>query len=89
MIKKLMAWFVGKTKAGKAAGSAQGWLKGKKAYLAGAALALPAIIAMLNGFVDQGLPYLMSITNTPEFAKMMEGFSIMALRAGISKAKGN
>lgn len=85
---KFLAWIIGGTKVGKAANSAQGWMKGKKTYLAGAALAIPAIIAILNGFADQGLPYLVSVAKTPEFVQMMEGFSIMTLRAGISKAKG-
>ena len=83
---KIVTWFLGFTKLGKVSEKVQGWLSGKKAYLAGTGMMIPALITIISAFADQGMGYLTGIHGTPEFKQLMEGWAIIALRAGLAKA---
>lgn len=83
---KILAWVLSFTKVGKVVEPVQRFLSGKKAYLAGAALVVPAAVSIATKFADQGLPYVMTISHTPEFDMLMQGIGIMGLRAAITKA---
>lgn len=83
---KLIVWFLSFTKLGKIVDPIQRFLSGKKAYLAGAALAIPALLTMIQKFSDQGMNYLVAITHQPEFDMFMQGIAVMGLRAAITKA---
>lgn len=85
-MKKVIVWFLGFTKLGKVINPAQRFLSGKKAYIAGLSIAIPALLTMIQRFSDQGISYLLSIAGTPEFLEFMNGLGIMGLRAAISKA---
>lgn len=83
---KLVTWILSFTKVGKVVDPVQKFLSGKKANIAGAAIAIPALVTMLTKFADQGTGYLVSIPTTEEFKQFMEGVGIMALRAAVTKA---
>ena len=83
---KVINWILGFTKIGKIVGSVQGFLSGKKTYLAGAAVAVPAMVAIITKFADQGSGYLLQITGTPEWDALMVGLGMMGLRAAVSKS---
>src|SRR5678815_1611384 len=83
---KVFGWILSFTKAGKAANPVQKALSGKKSYLSGLALAVPALITILLTFSDQGVPYLLHVSNSPEFMALMNGIGLMGLRAAITKA---
>lgn len=83
---KIVAWFLSFTKLGKVVDPIQQFLSGKKAYLAGAGLAVPALVTIIQKFADHGLAYLMTVTSTPEWALLLNGLGIMGLRAAITKA---
>jgi len=85
---KAFAWFLSFTKLGKVVTPVQSFLSGKKAYISGSALAIPALLTIIGKFSqdDGGLPYLMSVTTTPEWVILMNGLGIMGLRAAITKA---
>lgn len=85
-MKKVLTWVLSFTKLGKVVDPAQEWLSGKKSYLAGLAIMVPALISMILGFSDHGLPYLLSINQTPEFVEFWNGVAIMGIRAAITKA---
>lgn len=83
---KAVAWILGFTKIGKAVEPVQGFLSGKKAYLSGAAIAIPALIMIIQKFSDQGVAYLLTVVHTPEWNLLLNGLAIMGLRAAITKA---
>lgn len=83
---KILTWFLSFTKLGKVVEPVQQFLSGKKAYLAGAGLAIPALITILTKFSEQGTGYLLTITGTPEWALLLNGLGVMGLRAAITKA---
>lgn len=83
---KLLAWFLSFTKIGKITEPVQGFLSGKKAYLSGLAIAIPAVITIVMKFSDQGTGYLLGVAHTPEWTLLMNGLAIMGLRAAITKA---
>jgi hypothetical protein len=83
---KVIAWFLKFTKVGKAVTPVQRFISGKKSYLAGAALAVPAAAAIALNFSDRGIAYLTELPGTDEFRRLMEGIGIMGLRAAITKA---
>lgn len=83
---KLVGWVLSFTKLGKVVEPVQSFLSGKKSYLSGIAIALPAIITIVTRFSDLGMPYLFNVTHTSEWALMLNGLAIMGLRAAISKA---
>lgn len=83
---KVVAWFLSFTKLGKVVDPVQQFLSGKKAYLAGAAIAVPALITLITKFSDQGMAYLLTMTHTPEWTLFMNGLAVMGLRAAITKA---
>ena len=84
---KIISWVLGLTKVGAFLDKVRGVLSGKKAYLAGAALAVPALVTIITKFAEQGVPYILSVTGTEEFKMLMEGLGIMGLRAGIAKSQ--
>lgn len=83
---KIVSWFLGFTKLGKIVTPVQQFLSGKKAYLAGAGLAIPALVTILTKFSNDGMSYLMGVTSTPEWALLLNGLGVMGLRAAITKA---
>lgn len=85
-MKRLIGWVFGLTKVGKAVESFRGTLAGYKSYIFGAALAVPALLKIIVGFIDGGSPYLLNVSDTEDYRLLMEGLSIMGLRAAISKA---
>lgn len=84
---KLLSWVLSLTKLGKGVDKARGFLSGKKAYLAGAAMVVPALVTIITQFADQGTGYLLGVTGTEEFRLLLEGLSVMGLRAAIAKAE--
>jgi hypothetical protein len=83
---KLIAWILNMTKVGKVVGKTQTFLDGKKVYLAGAAIAVPALVTIITKFADQGTPYLLGVMTMPEWDSLMLGIGMMAGRAAIAKA---
>lgn len=83
---KIITWLLSITKIGKVVEPVQAFLSGKKAYIAGAGLAIPALLTILTKFSEQGVGYLVSVTGTPEWALLLNGLGIMGLRAAITKA---
>jgi hypothetical protein len=83
---KAIAWILSLTKLGKVVTPVQKFLSGKKTNLAGLALAVPALIAILHQFSEQGMAYLVTVHTTPEFKSLMEGIAMIALRSAITKA---
>lgn len=83
---KIITWVLGFTKLGKIVTPVQQFLSGKKVYLAAAAVAVPALVSMLDQFSSQGLGYLTIMTSTPEFKNLMEAIAAMGLRAAVTKA---
>lgn len=82
----LVTWALGFTKLGKIVTPIQQFLSGKKVYLSAAAIGVPALVAMIEQFSNQGLGYLAVMTHTPEFKNLMEAIAAMGLRAAITKA---
>ncbi len=82
---KLLAWILGKTKVGTIIDKSRELLAGKKTYIAGAALAVPALITVIQNFSDQGAGYLLGITATPEYQHLLEGIGFITGRAAIGK----
>lgn len=87
-MKKIIALIVSKTKLAEYFDIVRKALSGWKTHMAGLALAVPALVTILGGIADQGMPYVMELTAKPEYLKMMEGIGLMTLRSGISKLKG-
>lgn len=83
---KILAWFLSFTKLGKIVTPIQTFLSGKKVYLSGIAIALPALISIITKFADQGTSYLLTVMHTPEWDLLLNGLAVMGLRAAISKA---
>lgn len=83
---KAISWFLGFTKVGKLVESAQKFLSGKKAYIAGTAMAVPAVATIISNFTDNGVSYLIGVVHTPEWALLLNGLGIMGIRAAITKA---
>ena len=69
----------------------QGFLSGKKSYLAGSILILQGVlclaeqVAALNGLADLG-GLLRDILDNPCLTQIANGLGIMGIRAGITKA---
>ena len=85
-MKKILGWVLSFTKLGKVVTPVQKALSGWKAYLAGIGLIVPALITILNNFSDQGMQYLLYVTNTPEWTMILNGIGVMGIRAAITKA---
>lgn len=83
---KLIAWFIEKTKVGAAVEKVQDALDGKKMYLAGAALIVPNLIVIIQKFTEQGVPYILGLTATPEYKGLLEGIALCAAKAAITKS---
>lgn len=83
---KVISWVLTFTKLGKVATPIQAFLSGKKSYLAGLALLIPALVTMINNFSDNGMTYLLGVTATPEWAIFLNGLAVMGIRAAITKA---
>jgi len=85
---KVLAWVLSFTKLDKVVTPVQKFLDGKKAYLAGAGIAIPALLIILQKFSEQGVSYLMTLASpsNPEWVALMNGIGIMGMRAAISKA---
>lgn len=83
---KIVAYVVSLTKLGKVIVPVQKFLSGKKAYMAGASLVVPALLIMIQNFADYGVEYLMRLPSTEEFRTFLEGIGIMGLRAAVTKA---
>lgn len=81
-----IAWFLGFTKLGKIVDPVRSFISGKGSYLAGAALALPALITILQKFAEQGMPYLLGVVHTPEWAALMGGIAVIRIRGAITKS---
>lgn len=82
---KIVTWFLGLTKIGKAVEPVQNFISGYKSYIAGLGLAIPAILTMVQAFGEQGTGYLVNVANTPEWTMLLNGLAIMGIRAAISK----
>lgn len=83
---KIVAWILSLTKIGKIVEPVQNFISGYKSYIAGAGLAIPALLSIIQNFADKGTPYLLGVAGTPEWAVLLNGLAIMGLRAAISKA---
>lgn len=83
---RVLTWILGFTKLGKVTEPVRKFISGKKSYLAGAGLAIPALMTILTRFSDQGTGYLVIITSTPEWALLLNGLAVMGLRSAITKA---
>lgn len=83
---KMLAWFLSFTKLGKVVTPVQSFLSGKKSYLAGTAIVVPALVTIITKFSDQGTSYLLGVTHTPEWMLLMNGLAVMGIRAAITKA---
>ena len=64
----------------------QKWLSGKKTYLSAAAIAVPAVVEVINMFADNGLRGIGGITKTDAWAQLFAAFALMSSRAAIAKA---
>lgn len=82
---KIVSWILGLTKIGKIVGPIQTFISGYKTYIAGSAIAIPALLTIISNFGDQGTSYLLGLTHTPEWLAFMNGLGLMGLRAAISK----
>lgn len=83
---KMLVWVLGFTKLGKIVDPVQKFLSGKKVYLAALAIGLPALATILGNFSDMGMDYLVRMTHTEEWRRLMEAIAGMGLRAAITKA---
>lgn len=83
---KAIAWVLSFTKLGKVIEPVQKFLSGKKVYLAGSAMVIPAVLTMVQNFADQGTSYLLGVVHTPEWALFLNGLGLMGLRAAVTKA---
>ena len=70
----------------KAIRSIQEFLSGKKTYLAGAALAVPALVEVLLAFADGGIKGIPGILKSETWMQLMAGVMAMTGRAAIAKA---
>lgn len=70
----------------KAIRSVQEYLSGKKTYLAGFALAIPALVDVLMTFADGGIKAVPGIVKGESWLQLMAGIMAMTGRAAISKA---
>lgn len=75
---KLIAWIAGMTKVGQAVKKVQDFLDGKKQYLAGAGMAFPALITIIQKFQEGGIQYLLGATHSPEYLALTAGVAIIA-----------
>lgn len=83
---KIMSWILSFTKIGKVVEPVQAYLSGKKSYIAGIGLTVPALVTIIQKFSEQGTGYLLSVTGTPEWAMLLNGLAVMGVRAAITKA---
>lgn len=64
----------------------QKWLSGKKTYLSAAAIAVPALVEVINLFADNGLRAIGGISKTEAWAQLFVAIGLMSGRAAIAKA---
>jgi hypothetical protein len=83
---KAFAWVIGFTKVGKALVPVQRVLSGKKTNLAGLAIAVPALVTIIQRFADQGIAYLATLPGSTEFIELMNGCALIFVRQAITKA---
>lgn len=83
---KLLGFILKFTKLGKATEPVQKFLSGKKSYLAGLGLAVPALLVMIQKFADQGVAYFPVVLSSEEWTLFMNGLAVMGVRAAITKA---
>lgn len=84
---KIVTWILGFTKLGKIFVPVQKFLDGKKVHLAGAALAVPALISILQKIGEQGMDALPHIVNSDHWETLMLGVGMIAGRAAVKKVK--
>lgn len=77
-MKKLIGWIAGFTKVGKIVKGTQDFLDGKKQYIAGLSMMLPALVTIIQKFQTGGLEYLLGATQSPEYLALAGGFAIIA-----------
>ena len=75
---KLLGWFLGMTKLGKAYSGVQTFLDGKKQYIAGTALLIPGLCGVLLKLHDTGLSDLPNLLKSEEYLSMIAGFGVIA-----------
>lgn len=83
---KIIGWVLSFTKLGKVVEPVQQWLSGKKVYLGAAAVGIPALIAIVQGFSDGGIGYLAHVASTPEYKTLVAAWIAAAGRAAVTKA---
>lgn len=83
---KVFAWFKSIKKLSAIIKAVQKFLSGKKAYISGVGLIIPALVDILTKFSDQGISYLVGVTSTSEWALLLNGIGVMGIRAAITKA---
>lgn len=82
----MLNWILGLTKVGGMVSKLQGFLDGKKTYIAAAGLMVPALVTIIQNFSQQGASYLVHVAATPEFKQLMEAWAGIALRSAIAKS---
>lgn len=82
---KLLASILSFTKIGKVATKVQTIIAGYKTYIVGAGIAVPALLTILNNYGEQGTPYLLGVSGTPEYTQLLAGLGVITGRAAISK----
>lgn len=86
MLSKIVDWILSLTKLDRIVTPVQAFLDGKKSYLAGAAIIIPALVTILQNFSAHGVGYLTGITATPEYLAFLNGLAVMGIRAAIAKS---
>lgn len=74
----ILVWIVEKTKVGKFVKATQDWLDGKKQYIAGASMAFPALVTIVQHFQTGGVQYILGATHSPEYLAFTAGLAIIA-----------
>lgn len=74
----MIAWFLNFTKIGKTVKAVQDFLDGKKQYIAGLAVLLPAAIKIVDNFRMGGLDYLIGATHSPEYLAAAGALAVLA-----------
>lgn len=83
---KIIDWVLSLTKLGKIVTPVQEFLDGKKSYLTGLGIAVPALVTILQNFSASGVQYLVGLPKTPEYGTLLMGLGLMFVRAAIAKA---
>lgn len=77
-MKKVISWIAGFTKVGQLVKKIQGFLDGKKQYIAGTSMMIPSLLTIIQKFQEGGLEYLLGAGQSPEFLALTGGFAIIA-----------